>query len=53
MNIEISDRCREVLKMFAEINGILNLGVAIEMLLLQVGQPILDTLNMTTLNVEI
>lgn len=53
MNIEISDRCYEVLKMFAEINGAPNLGVAIEMLLLKVGQPIMDTLNVTSLNVEI
>lgn len=53
MNIEVSDRCYDALKMFAEINGAPNLGVAIELLLLQAGQPIMDTLNVTSLNVEI
>lgn len=53
MIVEISDRCYDALKMFAEINGAPNLGVAIEILLLQAGQPIMDTLNVTSLNVEI
>lgn len=53
MIVEISDRCYDALKMFAEINGAPNLGVAIEMLLLQNGQPTMDTISVSSLNVEI